>query len=382
MKRLITLLIVIGLAASVLAQAPQKMSYQAVIRDNLDHLVNSQVVGLKITILQGSSTGTPVYTETQTPTTNANGLITIEFGGGAGFSSINWANGPYYLKTETDPAGGTNYTIAGTSQLLSVPYALYSKISESDATAVKLTGDQTIGGNKTFTGTTTVQTPVNASDAVTKAYVDALLAQINTLERQPGIVKDYDGNLYTTIKIGDLVWMGENLKTTHYKDGEVITNVTDDTEWSGLSTPGYCWYNNDASIYGATYGALYNWYAVNTGKICPTGWHVPSDVEWTKLTTYLGGESAAGGKLKETGFTHWLNPNLGATNESSFTALPGAYRHLNGTFANIGKNGDWWLATEYDATTALGRYLYYDVSGADGYNLNKKYGFSVRCVRD
>src|SRR4030042_6490307 len=134
MKRLFTVLI---LASCMLlqwqsyAQSPQKMSCQAVIRDNLDHLVTSHAVGIQITILQGSPTGTVVYTETQTPNTNANGLISIEIGGGAGFSSIDWSSGPYFLKTETDPAGGTNYTISGTSQLLSVPFALHAKKAES-----------------------------------------------------------------------------------------------------------------------------------------------------------------------------------------------------------------------------------------------------------
>lgn len=126
MKRLFILLAAVFITANVFAQAPQKMSYQAVIRDSSNHLVNNQAVGMQISILQGTPSGTAVYVETQTPMTNANGLITIEIGGGAGFSTINWANGPYFIKTETDPAGGTNYTITGTSQLLSVPYALYS----------------------------------------------------------------------------------------------------------------------------------------------------------------------------------------------------------------------------------------------------------------
>jgi hypothetical protein len=112
------------------AQVPEKISYQAVVRDNLDHLVSDHSVGIKLTILYGSPTGTVVYTETQTPTTNTNGLISIEFGGGAGFSTINWSVGPYFLKTETDPAGGTNYTIAGVTQPLSVPYSSYAKTSE------------------------------------------------------------------------------------------------------------------------------------------------------------------------------------------------------------------------------------------------------------
>ncbi|MCJ7449017.1 MAG: DUF1566 domain-containing protein [Bacteroidales bacterium] len=127
MKRLFTIIPAVLLTATIWAQSPQKMSYQAVIRNSLDQLVTNHAVGMRISILQGSSSGTVVYTETQTPTTNANGLVSIEIGGGAGFDAINWANYTFFIKTETDPLGGTNYSITGTSQLLSVPYALYAK---------------------------------------------------------------------------------------------------------------------------------------------------------------------------------------------------------------------------------------------------------------
>ena len=133
MKRIYIILLTVFISASALAQSPQKMSYQSVIRNSSDQLVTNHVVGLRISILQGSATGTPVYVETQTPTSNSNGLISIEIGGGTPvtgtFASINWSTGTYFIKTETDPTGGTNYTITGTSQLLSVPYALFAKTS-------------------------------------------------------------------------------------------------------------------------------------------------------------------------------------------------------------------------------------------------------------
>lgn len=131
MKRTMTIIAAIVLSISAIAQAPQKMSYQAVIRNSSNALVSSKTIGMKISILLGSATGTVVYTETHTPATNANGMVSIEIGGGTGFNTINWANGPFFIKTETDPAGGTNYTITGTSQLLSVPYALYAKTAET-----------------------------------------------------------------------------------------------------------------------------------------------------------------------------------------------------------------------------------------------------------
>jgi uncharacterized protein (TIGR02145 family) len=141
--------------------------------------------------------------------------------------------------------------------------------------------------------------------------------------------KDVDGNVYNTVTIGAQVWMAENLRTTKYNDGTSIPLVTDSTKWSDLSTPAHCWYNNDKASYKATYGALYNWYTVATDNLCPTGWHVPTTAEWQILKDYLG-SSVDGGKLKESGTTHWKSPNKGATNESGFTALPGGLPYLQG----------------------------------------------------
>ena len=196
-----------------------------------------------------------------------------------------------------------------------------------------------------------------------------------------GTVNDIDGNIYKTIGIGSQTWMAENLKTTKYNDGTSIPIVTDGTAWAALSTPGYCWYNNDEATYKAIYGALYNWYTVGTGKLCPTGWHVPSDAEWTTLTTYLGGEYVAGGKLKETGTTHWTNTNEWVTNEMGFTALPGGNRINGGAFSSVGLIGDWWSDTE------TGAYVWYRLMFYSGINVGrsssgKQIGSSVRCVRD
>ncbi len=193
---------------------------------------------------------------------------------------------------------------------------------------------------------------------------------------------DRDGNVYTSVTIGTQVWMVENLKTTKYNDGTDIPLVTDDTEWANLNTPGYCWYNNDAATYKNPYGALYNWYAVSTGKLCPTGWHVPTDAEWTTLTTYLGGESVAGGKLKELGTTHWTTPNTGATNETGFAALPGGYIYYDGTFDFIGNIGGWWSATEYYPPSAHARGMYYDLSDVYSLYNSKEIGYSIRCLKD
>ncbi|NJK98749.1 MAG: hypothetical protein HC905_30955 [Bacteroidales bacterium] len=199
-----------------------------------------------------------------------------------------------------------------------------------------------------------------------------------------GTMTDQDGNVYKTVTIGTQTWMAENLRTTKYNDGTAIPNVTGNEEWSGLTTGAYCNFNNTSNTDTiATYGRLYNWYAVNTGKLCPTGWHVPTDAEWTTLSDYLGGEplSDAGGLLKETGTTHWASPNTGATNETGFTALPGGYRYKDGTFVGIGGGGVWCSATGLPIAPGAVTWV---ASNRNVYRslYNKEVGFSVRCVRD
>ena len=203
---------------------------------------------------------------------------------------------------------------------------------------------------------------------------------------------DGDGNIYTSITIGTQVWLKENLKTTKYNDGTLIPNVIDNSKWGALTTGAYCDYDNTPAN-STTYGRLYNWFAVdnnsatkiasNGGKnVCPTGWHVPTDVEWTTLTTSLGGESVAGGKLKETGTAHWLSPN-GATNETGFTALPGGYRFDIGTCSYVGSRGFWWSSTEYSTTYAWDRSMGYSFASVSRSSTDaKRSGISVRCLRD
>jgi uncharacterized protein (TIGR02145 family) len=193
-------------------------------------------------------------------------------------------------------------------------------------------------------------------------------------------VTDFDGNIYNTVTIGTQTWLTENLKTTHLNDGTAIPNVTADASWNLLSTPGYAWYNNDAGTYG-DYGILYNWTTVNTGLLCPTGWHVPADADWTVLTTFLGGSFGAGSKLKETGTTHWLPPNSDATNEVGFTALPGGLRGFMGPFNGIGDSANFWTSTRIstDPTSAN----IYSISGEVMLLMTMELsGLSVRCIKN
>jgi uncharacterized protein (TIGR02145 family) len=204
------------------------------------------------------------------------------------------------------------------------------------------------------------------------------LAQKKTIE---GTVTDIDGNVYHTVTIGTQVWMVENLKTTKYRNGDSIPNVTDH-KWEMCEMGAYCDYDNNLGD-AITYGRLYNWNAVeDSRKISPEGWHVPSDAEWKTLINYLGGEKVAGGKLKETGISHWSSSKTGATNETRFTALPGGTRFFNGSFLSIGCNGYWWSATEYDIDNAWHRLMFYGTSNVGSHYFNKGSGLSVRCIKD
>ena len=198
-------------------------------------------------------------------------------------------------------------------------------------------------------------------------------------------VSDYDGNIYNTVTIGIQIWMAENLKTTKYRNGDPIPNITDSTQWINLTTGAFCNYDNDVNI-ADTYGRLCNWYAINDSRnIAPTGWHVASDADWTKLTDYLG-VFVAGSKIKESGTSHWISPNTGATNESGFTALPSGDRGSDGKFNVIGIASLWWSSTKDTAEISCWvmdwhssnvNWDDYPISFGAGLT-----GLSVRCIKD
>jgi uncharacterized protein (TIGR02145 family) len=677
MKSLFAILSAVLIYTGINAQVPQKMSYQAVIRNTSDQLVANQTIGIKISILKDSPSGSSVYTETQTPSTNDNGLVSIVFGGGTGFDAIDWSTGTYYLKTEIDPSGGSSYSITGTSQILSVPYALHAKTADNgfkgtgislgdmlywngiswvnvpvgttdqiltvqsgipvwkDASVVlnlyeptitllpatdvqmnsanihgiidangfatmgilfeygtttsfgqlastgislipantttnvnaTLTGllanttyyfrlgarnaiGSTLSGDLTFitpgaapsvttsavTGTTITETTLNGtinangfSTTVTFEYglttaygssstatqspvtgnsntnVSATLSglatgttfhyrviatnslgsttgndmtfttlgaipsasttavtsistsgatingtvnanllsttvifeygltpgygstitatqspvtgSINTIVSgnliglavgttyhyrvqatnslgttngndmtfitAPETINDVDGNTYNVVTIGTQVWMAENLETTKYRNGDLIGTTSPVTlDITGETTPKYQWAAKGDESNVTTYGRLYTWHAVTDSRnVCPTGWHVPTEVEWTSLVSFLGGIDFAGGKLKEAGTTHWIYPNTDATNEVAFKALPGGYRVFNGDFSES-SNGFWWSSSNYSASDAWRIGMYSFTANVNTYYLDKKYALSIRCIRD
>jgi uncharacterized protein (TIGR02145 family) len=208
--------------------------------------------------------------------------------------------------------------------------------------------------------------------------------QVEFVQREP--ILDADGNAYSVITIGTQVWFGENLRTSKFRDGSQIPYVSDGTSWANTVTPAYCWYSND-NKYKETYGGLYNWYAVSTGRLCPTGWHVPSADEYAVLIDYLGGMSIAGGKLKEAGTEHWVEPNTGATNGSGFTALPGGGRYNiyseGGVFTDMGYFAYFWSSTPSTSqSNAVSFDMAYTVGIVNKGEYSRRDGGSVRCIND
>ncbi len=192
---------------------------------------------------------------------------------------------------------------------------------------------------------------------------------------------DYDENNYTIVQIGDQWWMAENLKTTKYSTGDDIPEVTGASDWMGLSTGAYCYFDNNPDN-AIIYGCLYNWQAViDNRNACPANWHVPSDAEWIVLSSFLGGEAIAGGKMKEPGTVHWFSPNVGATNESGFNIIAGGSRSY-GNFDSMGYGGSFWSTTAIDAIFAWDRDIFYYTTAANRHGTDKKSGLSVRCIKN
>jgi uncharacterized protein (TIGR02145 family) len=330
-------------------------------------------------------------------------------------------NTKYYVRSYATNSAGTGYgnQVSFTTSQVSVPVLTTYSGDIQPTTAFSggwITSDNggfvtargvcwstatypTIEDNKTVDGTdigsfisyltglssnTTYYVRAYATNSAGTGYGDQI--QFTTLvdyTGQTGTVNDIDGNTYPTIGIGGQIWMAENLKTTKLNDGTAIPLVTDSTAWINLTTPGYCWYNNNEADFKATYGALYNWYTINTGKLCPAGWHVSHFYDFGNLNSYLDvTHEGSGGKIKEAGYAHWETPNTGATNESGFTALPGGMRSDNGYFVYTGSKSLWWTPDENIPGEAYS-FLVTNTSGVLYVSSVMKYsGCSVRCIKD
>lgn len=194
-------------------------------------------------------------------------------------------------------------------------------------------------------------------------------------------IADIDGNEYEIVEIGSQIWMAENLMVTRYNDGTLLLYASPDDDLPGITDGAGTYYNNDETN-RFTFGALYNWHAVGSGKLCPEGWHVPSDSEWNTLINFLGGEDVAGGKMKETGTSHWNAPNQDATNSSGFSAVPAGYLFDNGNYYSLGNVTHWWSSTESGTDEAFDRYVYFQDGKALKGTYSKQLFYSCRCVKD
>jgi|WetSurMetagenome_2_1015567.scaffolds.fasta_scaffold29278_2 uncharacterized protein (TIGR02145 family) len=411
MKRIFTILAAVLFPLTIWAQSPQKMSYQAVIRNSSGQLVTNHAVGMRISILQGSSSGTVVYTETQTPTTNANGLVSIEIGGGAGFDAINWANYTFFIKTETDPTGGTTYTITGTSQLLSVPYALYAaKVANLSGTN---TGDETNVTIKTKLGITTLSGS-NTGDQDLSGKVDKVTgkdlapngttagqmlywngsAWINVAPGTTGQVltfisgvptwKPTEGKTDVQNPTTGKIWMDRNLGATQVatsstdaasygylyqwgrgSDGHQMRTSATTTTLSGTNTPGH-------GNFILTTGSPNDWRSPQNTNLwqgvdgvnnpCPSGYRIPTESEWDQELVSWSSKNAAG-----------------AFGSPLKLSMAGYHRNSDGSLIDVGSGGGYWSSTVDGAGS---RFLFFYSNEAYIYFNPRAWGYSVRCIKD
>ena len=427
MKKYLLSAILIVMSVIAIAQVPHAFNYQAILRNDNGSAKSNETIALQISIVDGS--GASVYMEVHNTQTNEFGMVNVVIGEGttvADLSTTDWTAGPYFLDITVN---GVNL---GSSPLLSVPYALFAESAgelsqgePGDATwnqagegiiyteskvgigTDEPTAELDVDGDLRVRGDIIVDGAGGEEPVITvSALIDLLNRQGMVPNNFAGTVTDIDGNVYRIVRIGDQVWMADNLRVTRYADGSAIPLVEDQTAWNDLggSDRAYCWYDNDLSLAGI-FGGLYTWAAAMNGAagssanpsgvqgVCPDGWHLPSDAEWKQLEMHLGMSQAEadntgwrgtgeGGKLKEAGTARWGSPKIAATNSSGFTALPSGSRETFGLFSGLGLYAGFWSTTETIPSLVLRRGLESERSGIYRATIVKDYGFPVRCLRD
>ena len=419
MKKIITICAALFITASVFAQSPEKMSYQAVIRNSSEALVTNTTVGMQISILQGSASGTAVYVETQVPTTNANGLVSLEIGAGTvesgDFATIDWANGPYFIKTETDPTGGTSYSITGTSQLLSVPFALHAKtaetvtggITENDpvfgawdkTTGISITESQIsdlgnyietetdpsvpigtqIGEMQYWNGTAWVTVAATENEGATLQMIGGIPTWVGGTPPTPNVTNPTTGKIWMDRNLGasqvatsstDANAYGDLYQWGRAADGhESRTSATTSTNaTSAVPNDGNAWDCFFITEVSSPYDWLTPqddnlWQGVSgTNNPCPSGYRLPTEAEWEAERTSWSSNNAAGA------FASPLK-----------LPVAGLRYGGNGSLSSVGSDGYYWSST-VDGT--FSRRLVFDSSAAYMGSGNRASGYSVRCLKD
>jgi uncharacterized protein (TIGR02145 family) len=435
MKTIFTTTLFMLISTFLWAQAPQGIPYQAVMRNADGSVMASSAVSLTFMIHDGSASGTVVYQESHSLTSNAQGLVSCVVGSGVAsqgnFANIHWGVGAKFLHVMMGSAD------LGTQQLLSVPYALYSessKFASNGISSVSAVGDTLYLHNGTYfvvpgssaanSGSLTgcifpnacnyeADAQVNdgschfvgqscndgnsntiydvwdincicaGSDVVIGDNLNCGASNVHNPNLTYGTITDHEGNTYRTIQMGVQEWMAENLKVSTYRNGDPMQSNLSNTEWSATYQGAWAYPGGGSSL-ECPFGKLYNWYAISDVRgVCPNGWHVPSDGEWTYLSNYISAQFIEVAKsMKSNGTVYW-GPN-DFSNSSGFSALPAGVRLNNGLYDGIGIVGHWWSSTEVGAFDAKWRQLYIYNPGLDsgGDQLNKNFGLSIRCLRD
>ncbi|TVQ15196.1 MAG: hypothetical protein EA361_06295 [Bacteroidetes bacterium] len=420
------------LLTSLRGQVPESFQYQAVIRDDAGQIVAGEQVTIVLAIIKGSADGQAVFTETHNTQTGDYGLITLQVGAVNDLSVIDWSEDAFFLRVIADGVE------MGTTQLMSVPYALHAQSS-----ADSFSGDFTdLVNTPDLSGFIAVENPQAGDllyyhdghwqvipigeDGQALTMVEGLISWADLPEPDPGddddngddngddepaTVTDIDGNVYSVITIGQQQWMAQNLRTTRYADSTAITHAVTDSEWAGNTNGAYTIYPHDV-VDGIDseeemvekYGKLYNWHAVNHDQnICPTGWKMPDDDDWIELVNFIMAdneevdEDNLGNVLKS---CRQVNSPLGedcytfehprwsshhthyGTDDYGFNGLPAGVRYANGIFGAVGNNGQWWSSTEASDTQGRRRNMTFSSGAFGAFNQNKLIGLSIRCVKE
>ncbi len=393
LKKSLLLFLMLGLVNLVYSQAPQSIPYQAVARDALGNPMANQSLTVQFSLHEASADGAVVFQETQSTTTNGQGLFSLTFGAGVPsvgtFSNINWVSGYKFLQVQAD--FGNGYVDLGTQQLMSVPYTLFSNqipIEVSTFGDTLLIGNNKIivpgisSSNQNNTGAFLLpQNPNCANQNISVSGCNG----INSIE--------YNQKLYQLVEIGGQCWFAENLATDKFKNNEFINTTNDSAIWANSNSAMYTEYNNDLAIQNI-YGNLYNWYSATDSRgVCPNGWHIPNDCEWMYMENFLGMSvtdqnnisltrgNNEGGMIKS--LDTFISPNIGATNNFGFSAIAGGVCVAPpNNFTSLNRSCFFWTTSDITPESGIVRSLNYNYSTIGRVGATKQRGYSLRCVKD